>query len=593
MKKRILAAILCVIMTVCALPIVASAATYIDYNYGVTIETPHPGRNPDYSPMLADPRFTSVETFWFDMSGYEYNKVQPTDTFVEGKDYLLILRFRYNSTQYTCNNATVSYINYSEQYPTKIVAETSTVSYLELQASFKCKTATLTGSNSPKVTITAPVDGAYPSTYYTTNSSYNVKFNVGDPAVNWYKIDPSLAELDANGNLKSNEDAFKVLSEEMSSIETFHAGYCYAAVMAITPATGYTFDSNTSFSVNGVLMRGIYSNGVISAMRLFYCPGTVNSVVIKNLEAPVAGKFANPFFDVPIGDTFGRNTILSSFSSAEEASDGDLEIHGKTYKIDESNIQIFECGKNYLYGIWDGYSTPGVTLSDKAYFYVNDTVGDAYTVLGNSIIGYKLYKNIKCDAAAKFTDMRPKSHWAHNALDFAFANGYISGTSATTISPGTALTRAMVVQILYAYEGSPKPEGKNPFTDVVDGSWYANAVIWASSKGIVNGIGDGKFNPNGKLSREQLALILQSFAKYKGMDTTKTTELTGFSDQGSVSGWAKDAVKWAVAEGLIAGSAGKVMPKGDCTREQFAVVLRAFVLAKDCPATSIIGNQPQ
>lgn len=593
MKKRLLAALLCVVMILCALPVVASAATYIDYNFGVQIETPHPGRNPDYSPSLIDTRFTSVEAIWFLMEGYEYPQVKAEDTFVNGKNYLLYLRFRYNPAQYTCNTSTVSYVNYAEQYPVRVYSENATTSVLELQVKYTCEKATITGSNSPKVTITAPVDGAYPSTYYTTNSSYNVKFNVGDPAVNWYKIDPSLAELDANGNLKSNEDAFKVLSEEMSSIETFHAGYCYAAVMAITPATGYTFDSNTSFSVNGVLMRGIYSNGVISAMRLFYCPGTVNSVVVKNLEAPVAGKFANPFFDVPIGDTFGHNTILSSFSSAKETSDGDLEIHGKTYEVDESNIQIFECGKNYLYGIWDGYTTPGVTLSDKAYFYVNDTVGDAYTVLGNSIIGYKLYKNIKCDAAAKFTDMRPKSHWAHNALDFAFANGYISGTSATTISPGMALTRAMVVQILYAYEGSPKPEGASPFNDVASDAWYANAVIWASSKGIVNGIGNGKFNPNGKLSREQLALILQSFANYKGMDTTKTTELTGFSDQGSVSGWAKDAVKWAVAEGLIAGNAGKVMPQGDCTREQFAVVLRAFVLAKDCPATAIIGNKPQ
>lgn len=593
MKKRIIAIILCIVMVLCAVPFTASAATYIDYNYGITIETPHPGRNPDYKPMLADTRFSSVEVFWFDMKGVEYNKVQPTDKFVDGQDYLLILRFRYNSSQYTCNKSTVSYINYSEMYPDKVVAETSTVSYLEVSCKYTCSTATITGSNSPKLTVTAPVDGAYPSKTYTINNTYNAKFEVANNEVKWYKVDLGDLELDADGNIKTNEDAFGVNSIEMSSSEKFHAGYCYACLAAVSPADGYSFDSNTSFSVNGVLMRGIYTNFVISGMRLFYCSGEVNSIAINNLEAPVAGKFANPFFDVAHGDTFNKNILLSSFSLAEKVSDGDLIIHGTPWEVADSNIQIFECGKNYLYGVWGGYSVKDVTVNEKAYFYVNGVVGDLYTVLGNSLMGYKLYTNIKCDAAAKFNDMRSKDHWAHNALDFAYANGYINGTSANTISPGTALTRAMVVQILYAYEGSPAPKATNPFTDVVDGSWYANAVIWASSKGIVNGIGDGKFNPNGKLSREQLALILQSFAKYKKIDVAKTTELTAFSDQGAVSSWAKDAVKWAAAEKFINGADGKLMPKGDCTREQFATILRAFVLAKDCPATMILGNKPE
>ena len=179
----------------------------------------------------------------------------------------------------------------------------------------------------------------------------------------------------------------------------------------------------------------------------------------------------------------------------------------------------------------------------------------------------------------KFTDVKA-GDWFHEAVDFAVKNGLFNGMSETTFEPNTPMTRGMLVTVLWRYEGQPEG-GVNQFADVKDGVWYAKAVAWAASKGIVNGVAQGKFDPNGRITREQMAAILYRYSEYKTYDTGKRGDLTKFPDASKVSAYANDAIAWAVGEGLIGGNVinGKTLldPQGNATRAQVATILMRFI----------------
>ena len=148
--------------------------------------------------------------------------------------------------------------------------------------------------------------------------------------------------------------------------------------------------------------------------------------------------------------------------------------------------------------------------------------------------------------------------------------------SANTFEPNTAMTRAMLVTVLWRYAGQPN-EGTNNFTDVKSDQWYTDAVAWAAHNGIVGGVGNNKFDPNGNITREQMAAILYRYANSNGIDTSARADLSSFPDGNKVSSYANDAIRWAVAEGLINGSDGKLMPQGNATRAQVAAILMRFI----------------
>ena len=188
--------------------------------------------------------------------------------------------------------------------------------------------------------------------------------------------------------------------------------------------------------------------------------------------------------------------------------------------------------------------------------------------------------NKPCEGGAdcpsgKFVDVNPKE-WYHPYVDYAVTHGLFGGTSANTFEPETAMTRAMLVTVLWRYEGEPEA-GENTFSDVPNGQWYTNAVAWAAENGIVGGVGNNRFDPNGEITREQMATILFRYAEKKGIDTSKRGSLNIFSDEKQLSAYAKDAVQWAVAEQIINGSDGKLLPQGSATRAQVATILMRFI----------------
>ena len=171
-----------------------------------------------------------------------------------------------------------------------------------------------------------------------------------------------------------------------------------------------------------------------------------------------------------------------------------------------------------------------------------------------------------------FDDVR-RGDWFYDDAAYVYANGLMSGTSAYRFSPDLSTTRAMIVTILWRIAGEPAPKAENTFSDVAAGQWYTDAITWAAENDVVNGVGDGRFDPEGKITREQMATILFRYAGSLGADTSKRAELSGYPDGGKTADWASDAVQWAVAEGIIYGSEGKLLPQDSATRAQVATIL--------------------
>lgn len=165
--------------------------------------------------------------------------------------------------------------------------------------------------------------------------------------------------------------------------------------------------------------------------------------------------------------------------------------------------------------------------------------------------------------------------WYIPAIDFVIGNGLMNGVSEERFDPNGSMTRAMLVTVLWRFEGSPK-EGENSFTDLTAG-WYIDAVAWAAKNGIVTGVGDNKFNPNGSITREQMAAIIYRYAQKKGFDTTNRGDLKSFPDGAKVSSYATDAIGWTVAESIINGNGGRLDPQGNATRAQVATILMRFI----------------
>ena len=178
------------------------------------------------------------------------------------------------------------------------------------------------------------------------------------------------------------------------------------------------------------------------------------------------------------------------------------------------------------------------------------------------------------DVSDLFIDIAPDA-WYKDAIQYAYDNGLMTGVSATEFDPEATTTRAMIVSILARLENVTTAQAAG-FADVDDNDWYATAVNWAANVGVVNGYEDGTFKPNTAITREQLAAILMNYAAYKGEDVSNRADLTSYTDQPST--WAKEAISWSVAEGLLTGvTADTLQPQGAATRAQVAAILQRFL----------------
>lgn len=179
-----------------------------------------------------------------------------------------------------------------------------------------------------------------------------------------------------------------------------------------------------------------------------------------------------------------------------------------------------------------------------------------------------------------FKDVK-ESDWYYETVKYVNQTGIINGMTEDTFAPGTTLTRAMLVTILYRVEGSPAVNADSKFGDVKKSDWYGAPVIWAAENGIVNGVSETEFAPNTAITREQIAAIMYRYAGAKGYDTTQGgMAVKEYEDYDKISSWAKEAMQWAVNAKLINGKTETtVNPADKATRAEAATIVMRFIKA--------------
>lgn len=235
------------------------------------------------------------------------------------------------------------------------------------------------------------------------------------------------------------------------------------------------------------------------------------------------------------------------------------------------------------------YVNAYMTRRNSTYNYIKNTLGydttGALVMLPDSGTGIKPEDICIGCPGEMYTDMPGKTHWAHTGVEYVLIAGLFCGTSLTTFEPDMHMSRAMLVQVLYNLDcGAIKLEAEQlseeSFSDVLPGAWYEKVVLWAASRGVVSGVGEGLFNPNGDVTREQIAVILYRYSSLRGFDVSNSADLSKFSDAAEVSDFAEQAMHWAVAEGLISGETNKgvssLNPKGAATRAQVACIIMRY-----------------
>lgn len=208
-----------------------------------------------------------------------------------------------------------------------------------------------------------------------------------------------------------------------------------------------------------------------------------------------------------------------------------------------------------------------VVVTGKDGKYVFTMPASAVTVTGS------FKAETPAPVALPFTDVK-SGNWFYDAVKYAYEQGLMTGTSATTFAPNGTMNRAMIVTVLYRLEKSPAVTGASKFTDVPAGQWYSDAVAWAAANKIVNGYDETTFGPMNAVTREQMAAILFRYEQYKGLENVTLEEnLNRFPDQNKISAYAIPALQWAVGQKIINGNAdGTLDPTGTATRAQVAQI---------------------
>ena len=185
--------------------------------------------------------------------------------------------------------------------------------------------------------------------------------------------------------------------------------------------------------------------------------------------------------------------------------------------------------------------------------------------------------NVPLDWLNPYSDVEDID-WFYDATRFVTEKNLMEGTSEAKFSPNVTMSRAMLVTVLYRLEGTPAVSGDIPFTDAKSGEWYSNAILWASQNNIVDGYINGAFGINDAITREQAVTILHRYAKMKRLDISMSADLSSFSDMDDISDWALDAMKWAVALGIVQGrTATTTVPQGTSTRAEVAMIFKRFI----------------
>ena len=264
-------------------------------------------------------------------------------------------------------------------------------------------------------------------------------------------------------------------------------------------------------------------------------------------------------------------TVAVTLAKSEDVKDA-IEV---TITKDDKVVETVDGGIHAVLNLGDGQVAVKVDKDGNETVITKSVVvdGKAYVLLDGSATVKVI------DNEVKFNDVADSS-WYSDAVDFASSHNLFSGISTTepVFAPDMKLDRAMTVTVLWKIENKEDPADIAEFDDVAEGAWYADAIAWASGKGIVSGYGNGDFGPADVITREQYFTMVYNYAKAIGLDTSAKDNLKNFKDADTVSSWAKEAMQWAIGSGLVSGTGDNTInPQGDATRAQAAALMENLI----------------
>ena len=377
--------------------------------------------------------------------------------------------------------------------------------------------------------------------------------------------------------LQENATVYDLFTEAMSDAGLRYIGAesnYVSTIYAPSCLGGYPLSEFTNGKKSGWMytVNGTHPNQGLKNWTL-----NDNDVVVWHYVNDYSHEVADWFND-PNYPSLGNGTYYNGWLRAADISPEQYvnELLGKILKVGkngtvEPKLTFQHIGKSVTFTFKPdtGYKVKDVKVNGKSVGAVKTYTIDKLTVSTRIEVEFT-------DGKLPFTDVH-ETDWFYNDVLFVYEEGLFAGTSDTTFSPNAAMTRAMLVTVLYRLEGEPAVSGRSGFSDVTFNSYYEDAVTWAADNGIVNGTSITTFSPNANVTREQMAAILYRYAQHKKYNTAASSGLNGFTDHASVSGYAAASLEWAVAEKLVNGSNGKLMPTGNATRAQVAAILHRFV----------------
>lgn len=359
--------------------------------------------------------------------------------------------------------------------------------------------------------------------------------------------------------VRENRDYVYDATSRQHDLDTivFTAGTRTSKYTVTIPFTAYGTEYNST--------KAVYVNGYVTI--------SVNDGKATTIYS-VGTSFKGDLYKAMIPDNYTEREVKGFYVEFGTVTGGKLYYDYKTIasakEVSSKTVFFFDAGRNEL-DLSDVYFVPeaGATTAKVTY-----TVYNNKTKVDTGSLTFTVIQQTKSNYFSDVTESNT-GKWSANSIDFMSANELVTGTAAKTFSPNQTMTRAMLVTILYRVADKPSVKNvSNPFTDVKAGTYYYDAVLWAYKNNIVTGTSNTTFNPNGAVTREQIAAILYRYAGSPRVNAS----LKGYSDQNKVSTYATTAMEWAVKNGIITGkSATTLDPTGKGTRAEVAVMLHRYL----------------
>lgn len=359
--------------------------------------------------------------------------------------------------------------------------------------------------------------------------------------------------------VRENRDYVYDATSRQYDLDTivFTAGTRTSKYTVTIPFTAYGTEYNST--------KAVYVNGYVTI--------SVNDGKATTIYS-VGTSFKGDLYKAMIPDNYTEREVKGFYVEFGTVTGGKLYYDYKTIasakEVSSKTVFFFDAGRNEL-DLSDVYFVPeaGATTAKVTYTIYNNK-----TKVDTGSLTFTVIQQTKSNYFSDVTESNT-GKWSANSIDFMSANELVTGTAAKTFSPNQTMTRAMLVTILYRVADKPSVKNvSNPFTDVKAGTYYYDAVLWAYKNNIVTGTSSTTFNPNGAVTREQIAAILYRYAGSPRVNAS----LKGYSDQNKVSTYATTAMEWAVKNGIITGkSATTLDPTGKGTRAEVAVMLHRYL----------------